>query len=339
MFTLLSPKKNEIAWRGILALVFVVALLSLLTARISGYSDLLIAEELDHLRLNPPQGYMSVISDEALRNKALLDAGWPCGDPGRPCAHILVNTSDSLLCVPAQTKEGCLMVPLEHFRLLAGCGLETGVDDRIRLIKYDKAYHLDMERNAVSHGNESIAIPVPLETIHGDVYVPLRFLCEMLDLEIQWREAGGVVLLHSPWVENEALTGPMASINERILAELAANEIPQPAQNARQLSDPFDLTVTFYYTGRDTTYTASGAQAIAGSVAADSGYPFGTQFYIPELGFISESGVFTVHDRGGAVKGNKIDVFLPNTIRQDPEVSAALRRGRYTVTGYLILPT
>ena len=51
--------------------------------------------------------------------------------------------------------------------------------------------------------------------------------------------------------------------------------------------------------------TASGTMAKVGTIAADtSRYPFGTVMYIPGYGY------GRVEDRGGAVKGEHIDLFF-----------------------------
>ena len=52
--------------------------------------------------------------------------------------------------------------------------------------------------------------------------------------------------------------------------------------------------------------TASGAKARYGTIAAPRNIPFGTRMYVPGYGM----GV--VEDRGGAIKGNKLDVFFPD---------------------------
>lgn len=53
--------------------------------------------------------------------------------------------------------------------------------------------------------------------------------------------------------------------------------------------------------------TASGHRTQAGvTVAAGRHIPYGTVLYIDGIGYR------TVHDRGGAIKGNKIDVFMSN---------------------------
>src|SRR6056297_115645 len=51
--------------------------------------------------------------------------------------------------------------------------------------------------------------------------------------------------------------------------------------------------------------TASGTEARPGTIAADKDkFPFGTIIYIPGYGY------GRVEDRGGAIKGNKIDLFF-----------------------------
>ena len=51
-------------------------------------------------------------------------------------------------------------------------------------------------------------------------------------------------------------------------------------------------------------YTASGTRARPGTIAAPKTYPFGTIMYIEGYGY----GV--VQDRGGAIKGNRIDLYF-----------------------------
>ena len=56
--------------------------------------------------------------------------------------------------------------------------------------------------------------------------------------------------------------------------------------------------------GKQTGITASGTRATAGrTIAASSQYAFGTKLLI-------NGQVYTVEDRGGAIKGNKIDVYM-----------------------------
>ncbi len=65
--------------------------------------------------------------------------------------------------------------------------------------------------------------------------------------------------------------------------------------------------------------TASGKPAKRGTLAADPSVPFGTVVKIPGYGF------GRVDDRGGAIKGNKLDLWFPSH-------QAAKEWGRKTLT-------
>lgn len=66
--------------------------------------------------------------------------------------------------------------------------------------------------------------------------------------------------------------------------------------------------------------TASGEKTVEGrTIAAPPEIPFGAQIYVPELGK-----TLTVTDRGGAIKGNRLDLFMEN--RED-----ALQFGKQTL--------
>lgn len=72
--------------------------------------------------------------------------------------------------------------------------------------------------------------------------------------------------------------------------------------------------------------TASGVKAKPGTIAADTArYPFGTQMYVPGYGY------GTVQDRGGAIKGDRIDLFFKS--HKD-----ALQWGRAKKDVYVWLP-
>lgn len=72
--------------------------------------------------------------------------------------------------------------------------------------------------------------------------------------------------------------------------------------------------------------TASGVRARQGTIAADTRYyPFGTVMWVPGYGY----GV--VEDRGGAIKGEKIDLWYPSRHQ-------ALKWGRKKVSVKVWLP-
>ncbi len=71
--------------------------------------------------------------------------------------------------------------------------------------------------------------------------------------------------------------------------------------------------------------TASGERARKGTIAADRRYPFGTKIYVPGYGWGE------VQDRGGAIQGDRLDVFFSN--RKD-----ALEWGRQTLNVIILKP-
>jgi 3D (Asp-Asp-Asp) domain-containing protein len=71
--------------------------------------------------------------------------------------------------------------------------------------------------------------------------------------------------------------------------------------------------------GKTNGITASGARVRLGSVAASSSIPFGTKLHIPGYGEA------IVLDRGGDIKGTRIDVYFPTH-------KEALRWGRKRLT-------
>ncbi len=71
-------------------------------------------------------------------------------------------------------------------------------------------------------------------------------------------------------------------------------------------------------------YTASGTQTHYGTVAVDPNViPLGTRLYIPGYGYA------VAEDTGGAIKGNKIDVWVPS-------YDEAIQFGRRDVTVYVL---
>lgn len=76
--------------------------------------------------------------------------------------------------------------------------------------------------------------------------------------------------------------------------------------------------------GKTNGITASGVKAKSGvTIAAPSNYSFGTKIYLEGMG------TYVVQDRGGAIKGNKIDVYFDSH-------EEALRFGRKNIKGRVV---
>lgn len=292
---------------------------------------LLEAEALSDLFADIGTSSPAVISDEDLAKMEILDTGWECDEEGRPCTRVLINGSESLICLPSEVKNDLLMVPLKHFSLVAGCTLEVTEGKKIRLTKDNQEYLLEVNSPWLISGDDIWTFPAQPYEAHENIYVPLRFLCSMMNIDIQWHDKSDTVILDSHGVAAETLAPSLAAENLNLLAALEEEEGPK-------LGEPTEVTITFYFSSAKKAWTASGNEAVAGSIAADRSIPFGTQYYIPDLDFIREDCIFTVHDRGSAVKGNVVDVYLPADLRSLPETKAALRVGRYTVTAQPVIP-
>lgn len=68
---------------------------------------------------------------------------------------------------------------------------------------------------------------------------------------------------------------------------------------------------------------ADGTPVYPGMIAAPSTYPFGTKMHIPGIGTVA------VHDRGGAIKGNRLDVWMGYG---DKGLERALKWGKRTLS-------
>lgn len=80
----------------------------------------------------------------------------------------------------------------------------------------------------------------------------------------------------------------------------------------------------------DGTTTASGTSPRAyHTIAASKSYSFGTKVYIPYFENAANGGMFVVEDRGGAITGNRIDIYFNSH-------AEALRFGRRTLTMYVL---
>ena len=88
--------------------------------------------------------------------------------------------------------------------------------------------------------------------------------------------------------------------------------------NSRQMS----VVATAYATG---TITATGTKPKWGTIAVDPKViPYGTKVYIPKFNM-----TFTAEDCGGAIKGNKIDIFMGSE-------TDAYSWGRRTIDIYIL---
>lgn len=103
----------------------------------------------------------------------------------------------------------------------------------------------------------------------------------------------------APELSRPEVSAPVISIKPEV-----SRSAPEPKVEHRVMK------VTAY-TARDKSMngkgiTTNGEHVQEGrAIAADQSIPFGTQIYIPALGK-----TFVVTDRGGAIRGNRLDLYM-----------------------------
>ena len=92
--------------------------------------------------------------------------------------------------------------------------------------------------------------------------------------------------------------------------ELSENSISNNAYNLDNTQDKvvrtLNVEATAYTAYNSYSLTSTGQKPTWGTIAVDPRViPYGTKIYIPEFG-----NTFIANDTGGAIKGNKIDIFM-----------------------------
>lgn len=120
------------------------------------------------------------------------------------------------------------------------------------------------------------------------------------------------------------------------IEEVGTNTLIATSRGSENFTKIIEVVVTGYCScpicvgSNSGNITASGTKPTANrTVAASSSYAFGTKLYIPELKNSGNGGIFQVEDRGGAIQGNRIDVYFNSH-------SEALKFGKKTMTAYVI---
>ena len=101
--------------------------------------------------------------------------------------------------------------------------------------------------------------------------------------------------------------------NQDLSSQIASIQTDLETLKQNKVSYIGKYKITYYCAckqccGKDNGITASGAKVQEGvTVAADtSKLPFGTNIYIKGIGWR------TVQDRGGSIKGNRLDIYIPS---------------------------
>ena len=118
--------------------------------------------------------------------------------------------------------------------------------------------------------------------------------------------------------------------------EVGTNTLIATSRGSQNFTKIIDVVVTGYCScpicvgSNSGTITASGTTPTANrTVAASSNFAFGTKLYIPGFKDSGSGGIYLVEDRGGAIQGNRIDVYFNSH-------SEALTFGKRTMKAYVI---
>lgn len=95
---------------------------------------------------------------------------------------------------------------------------------------------------------------------------------------------------------------------------VAAKKVPTKKAPAEKAESVIHGTASAYTANCKgcTGITASGEKVTEGMVAMDDWVPLGTKVKITCESYPSINGTYTVQDRGGAIHGTRVDVFMPS---------------------------
>lgn len=108
--------------------------------------------------------------------------------------RFVINDS-SLMSVPAEIKDGCSMVPVQHFAQVTGAGYDSLRSETATLTKENKS--LTLSAGSLSLVSQADILPMPVAPYlkDGQLYVPLRFLCQQFGIAVLWNNETRVIAL------------------------------------------------------------------------------------------------------------------------------------------------
>jgi len=231
-----------------------------------------------------------------------------------PVSHsVKVQVNDDLVTFPdAQPyidEQDKLQVPVRFISDELGYKVDwvmNGSAVTVTLTKGDRTIIVDTgSGKALVNGNEADLDGSPQFRM-GRVYVPLRFLAEREGFMVQWDNNNRIGIVckdgkyHAPawYAPSPAAAKPRAAV-EKTLTVKASAYSDDPAENAGTSLDYF------------------GNPLKLGTIAVDPDViPLGSKVYITGYTFdgLPAGGMMaTAADIGGAIRGNRIDIFIPGT--------------------------
>jgi 3D (Asp-Asp-Asp) domain-containing protein len=168
---------------------------------------------------------------------------------------------------------------------------------RITLIKSNLKFSFTTgESKAVLNG-KSISFDSVPQLINETAYIPFRELAEALNIRVQWDDRNRIAILNQ---DGKYHAPSWYAPNYKIIEGKATAYTGSSAENGG-------------YEGKD----YYGNPLIVGSISVDPAViPLGTKVYIEGYQYdgLPVGGLFaTATDIGGAIKGNSIDIYVPDS--------------------------
>lgn len=167
------------------------------------------------------------------------------------------------------------------------------------------------------------------------VFFPTQaFASEKSDTQTQQKDIFAITFT-MPFVQNNAVTEGIRPYTEKEKAQAHYNTRmamwkSKQLRSWERLPDlPFTINASAYTAaedecGKSDGITASGIKVEANrTLACPPEYPFGVQIYIDGMG------TYTCEDRGGAIKGNKFDIYMETK-------TEAFAFGRRNLTAFVV---
>ncbi|MPW25282.1 DUF348 domain-containing protein [Alkalibaculum sp. M08DMB] len=215
----------------------------------------------------------------------------------------------------------------EEVKILENLNIEIRELDIVEYITEDNEKYIDIIRVEEEFETDNIVLK----------YKSLEKKNNKLDIgnsKIVQRGSNGTKVIKEKVTYHNGVEHDREVVEEKItkepinqVKEVGTNNLIASSRGNHKFTKTITVEATAYYVGHT---TASGTTPKANrTIAASANYSFGTKMYIPGFKNSSNGGVFVVEDRGGAIKGNKIDIYF-NTR------SEAVNFGRRTMTAYVL---
>lgn len=218
-----------------------------------------------------------------------------------------------------------LTPPVSINEAIALAGVQVGEKDIIKTIAVNKTVpNQTIEVIRVTKKEIQIETPIPYMTENTTDNTLEKGLTRTLRSGQNGVARDTVQITYNDGVEVERNVLNSATISQPINALVAVGNITSISRGGLNIDFSKAMVVhtsAYTYSGRN---TATGLKPAVGLVAVDpSVIPLGTRLYIEGYGYA------TAADTGGAIKGNRIDVFMEDRAQ-------CLSWGRRTVKAYIL---